>query len=144
MPLHKGHLGLIHFALEQCNELVVSMSYTLDDPIPGEIRFNWLHETFAKYTSIKLAQSVDDFDNEQLPLIERTKIWATFIESRFPKIDVVFSSEEYGTPFAHHLRAQHILFDQSRKIVPISATAIRSNPIKYLAFLPEAVKPYFT
>ncbi len=144
MPLHNGHIALIYFGLAHCDELIASMSYTLNDPIPGQVRFNWLQEIFRNHPKIKVAQSIDDFDDENLPLEDRTKIWASFIESRFPKIDVVFSSEEYGAPFAYHLKAEHILFDLPRKRVPISATQIRNNPSKYLDFLPEVVKPYFS
>jgi HTH-type transcriptional repressor of NAD biosynthesis genes len=144
MPLHKGHIALIYFGLKHCDELIVSMSYTLNDPISGEIRYLWLQKTFANHANIRIAVSIDDFDDETLPLEDRTKIWATFIESKFPKIDVVFSSEDYGTPFSRYLQAELILFDQPRKLVPISATVIRNNPSKYLDFLPEVVKHYFS
>ena len=43
MPVHKGHLALIDFALTQCDELIVSMSYTVKDPILKELHicFGW-------------------------------------------------------------------------------------------------------
>ncbi len=144
MPVHKGHLALINFALTQCDQLIVSMSYTLKDPISKDLRFMWLNEILGYKPSIKVAMSLDDFDNETLSLIERTKIWARFIENRFPKIDVVISSEEYGSPFANHLGASSVLFDLLRCQVPISATKIREQPDKYWEFIPDLIRPYFS
>ena len=74
MPVHKGHIALINFAAAQCDELIVSMSYTDNDPISFQLRFNWLQEIFADQLNIQPHLIKDDFDNELLPLNERTKI----------------------------------------------------------------------
>jgi len=41
--------------------------------------------------------------------------------------DYVFSSEEYGEPFAKALGAQHVVVDIAREMLPISGTMIREN-----------------
>ncbi|MFC3559997.1 AAA family ATPase [Pedobacter jamesrossensis] len=69
-------------------------------------------------------------------------MWARMQEV-YPKIDILFSSEEYGKPFALNLEAEHILFDQQRITTPVSATMIRSNPYKYWEYIPDEVKSYF-
>jgi HTH-type transcriptional regulator, transcriptional repressor of NAD biosynthesis genes len=143
MPVHQGHIAMINFALQYCDELIVSMSYTSTDPIPRSFRLDWLKKIFEHNSKIKVEESLDDFDNETLPLNERTKIWARFIEKRFPKIDVVVSSEEYGTPFAQHLKTTSILFDPSRKQIPVSASKIRTSPFAYWDYIPKIVRPYF-
>jgi len=143
MPVHRGHIPLIEFALAHCDELIVSMSYASSDPIPHTLRYGWLQSLFKENSKIKLEESLDNFDDENLPLDERTKLWATFIERRFPKIDVVVSSEEYGIPFARHLGAVSVSYDPMRNQVPISATKIRANPFLYWEFIPEIVRPYF-
>jgi HTH-type transcriptional regulator, transcriptional repressor of NAD biosynthesis genes len=143
MPVHQGHIALINFALQYCDELIVSMSYTPTDPIPHSVRFDWLKKIFEHNSKIKVEESLDDFDNETLPLNERTSIWARFIEKRFPKIDVIVSSEEYGASFAQHLHATSVLFDISRNQIPISATKIRAKPFEYWNYIPEIVRPYF-
>ena len=120
------------------------MSYTVKDPISKDLRFKWLNEILGYNLKIKVEMSLDDFDNETLPLVVRTKIWSRFIEKRFPKIDVVISSEEYGSSFANHLGASSVLFDLMRSQVPISATKIREQPIKYWQFIPEPVRAYFS
>ncbi|MFM8833361.1 MAG: AAA family ATPase, partial [Cytophagales bacterium] len=142
-PVHNGHLALIGFAKSQCNELIVSMSYTLTDPIDHNIRFGWLKQLLADDPNVKVEESLDDFDDESVPLVERTKVWARFIQKRFPKIDLVISSESYGEPFAHHLGVPHVLFDLHRAQVPVSATLVRAKPLTYWNYIPKIVQPYF-
>ena len=143
MPLHSGHIALIQFAASQCDELIVSMTYKTDDPINGQLRFGWIEEYFKNDPKIKPAISLDDFDREELPLNKRIKLWAGFVKKSFPPIDVLFSSEEYGEPFAKELGVNHISFDRKRKLTPVSATDIRQKPFQYWRFIPEIVRPFF-
>ena len=73
MPIHNGHIALINFAAAQCDELIVSMSFTPNDPIDPKLRFNWIKEIFKTRASIKPAIITDDFDNDTLTLEPRTK-----------------------------------------------------------------------
>lgn len=143
MPIHNGHIALINFASTQCDELIVSMSFTPNDPIPAELRFSWIRQIFQNQPNIIPAIIVDDFDNEALPLIERTNLWAIRMGEVYPKIDILFSSEDYGAPFAMNMAAEHILFDQQRSAIPVSATLIRNAPFKHWTYIPDVVKPYF-
>jgi HTH-type transcriptional repressor of NAD biosynthesis genes len=143
MPLHNGHIALINFAATKCDELIVSMSYRMNDPIDATLRFAWIQETFQNQHNIKTEISLDDFDDEHLRLEHRMERWRTFIERRFPKIDVLISSEAYGEPFARALAVPHILFDLKRVAFPVSATRIRSNPFAYWEFIPPVVRPFF-
>src|SRR5689334_8154971 len=121
LPIHHGHIALIHFAAKQCDELIVSMSCTPNDPIDPNLRFGWITEIFSNEPSIKPELAVDDFDDESLPWHERTQRWATFIKKRFPPVHIVFSSEEYGKFFAANLGAECIDFDLPRNTFPVSA-----------------------
>ncbi len=143
LPIHEGHVALIRFAAAHCDELIVSMSSTPRDLIDPALRLSWIKTIFQEDSSIKPAMILDDFDDESLPLDKRTKVWADFIRRTYPSIDIVFSSETYGAPFAHHLGAKHIAFDQDRKYVPISATKIRQHPFRYWNYIPSVVRPYF-
>jgi len=143
LPIHDGHLALINFAATQCDELIVSMSYTNQDPIPADLRFSWIEEIFKDRPTINPAIIKDDFDNENLPLPERTKKWSEVIRRTYPPIDVLFSSEPYGDPFATNLGINHISFDPERKTHPVSATMIRKNPFIHWDFIPSVVRPYF-
>lgn len=144
MPFHQGHRALVEFALSQCEKVIVSMSFTPNDPIPPEIRFEWLHQLFAQNPRIKLFQALDDFPDDGLPLTEATKLWADFIHWTFPEVEGVFCSEPYGVPLSRHLKCPVVFFDVDRIQVPISATAIRRAPAQHWDFIPEEVRPYFT
>lgn len=141
--LHEGHIALIRNAAAQCDELIVSMSYTPADPIDPPLRFSWIAETFRDQPSIHPFMIADDFDNDSLPLPERIKVWAEVMRKTYPPIDILFGSEEYGIPFAKNLGATYRPFDPERKRYPVSATLIRQDPFRYWEFIPSAVRPYF-
>ncbi|MBA4054009.1 MAG: ATPase, partial [Marivirga sp.] len=143
MPVHQGHIALINFAADQCDELIVSMSYTDKDQIPAPLRFSWMREIFKVRPSVKLFMVKDDFDNEYLPLIKRTRIWSDFVYRTYPTIHVLFSSEDYGEPFAKYLGVVHQAFDPERRKFAVSATRIRNKPFQYWAYIPPVVRPYF-
>ena len=143
MPIHNGHIALINFAASQCDELIVSMSYTDEDVVPASLRFSWIQQIFKQSSSIKPAMIRDDFDEVHLPLNERTAKWAKVINQVYSRIDVVISSEGYGEPFALSLGAVHILFDRERKKFPVSASLVREQPFRYWDFIPSQVRPYF-
>ena len=143
MPVHAGHVALIKFAAQHCDEVIVSMSYTPSDPIPHQKRFNWLKEIFRADKNIRPELIPDDFDSPEFPFEQRTKIWADKMRAVYPKIDVIFSSESYGDPFAKNLGAEHISFDHERKKLPVSASQVRQKPMTNWQFIPEPVRPYF-
>jgi HTH-type transcriptional repressor of NAD biosynthesis genes len=143
LPIHKGHIALIEFAASQCDEVIVSMSFTPYDPIDPELRFSWIQKIFKDDHRIKPAMIADDFDDPSLDWPARTEIWSAVIKKAYPGIGVVFSSEEYGEPFAHNLGVRHVMFDQSRLGVPVSATLIRNHPAKYWSYIPDVVRPWF-
>lgn len=143
MPLHAGHVALIRFAAERCDELIVSLTYRENDPIPGPLRFAWLQEQFGTDKKILLALSVDDFDNESLTYAERMPGWSAFLKRKFPPIDVVFSSELYGALLAVEMDIVHIPFDPERRQAQISGSLIRQEPMRYWDFISLPARPYF-
>lgn len=143
MPVHTGHVALIRLALAHCDELIVSMSYTDADPIPNSLRFSWLQQLFEDTPQIRVERVVDNFDKPSLPWPNRTRIWAHYLQSRYGKIDVVVSSEEYGSFLANHLQATSVVFDPERKRFPISASEIRTHPFRNWYYIPEVVRPFF-
>jgi HTH-type transcriptional regulator, transcriptional repressor of NAD biosynthesis genes len=143
LPPHNGHVALINFAKQHCDEVIVSMSYTDHDVIPQNKRVQWLEEIFKNDPKVKVHKIVDNFDHPELPLDKRTEEWARVISKVYPKIDLVVSSESYGDPFGKHLHAKHVSFDPDRTSVPISASAIRAKPLSNWQFLPAVVRPYF-
>ena len=143
MPIHKGHIALINFALANCDEVIVSMSFTITDPINSDLRCGWIKEIFKNNSKISIQSVKDDFDQEDLPWSGRIKIWAEFISRKFPSINVIISSEEYGPLLAKQLGITHLFFDPQRIQFPVSASKIREKPFHYWDFIPIEVQPYF-
>ena len=143
IPLHQGHIALIRFAASQCDELILSMTYAVNDPIPGPLRFEWIKEEFKANKNIRPEITPDDFDDESIPLSQRLPRWAEFLSKRFGKIHVIFSSEEYGDSLAEYLGVVHVSFDHDRKLFPVSATLIREKPFRYWDFIALPARSYF-
>lgn len=143
MPLHKGHIALIDFAAENVDELIVSMSYTGNDPIDPGLRLQWIKEQFKNNPRVKVHSIQDDFDDESLALPERTMLWAKKMKEVYAPVNILFSSELYGEPFAKSLGAENHLFDIKRITVPVSATAIRNKPFANWHFIPGHIRPWF-
>lgn len=143
LPIHLGHLALIDFASQRCDELIVSMSYKLTDPIAPELRFSWLKALTEKNPKVRLRMVRDDFDKETLEMDPRMRLWASVIDFNFGSFQKIFSSEDYGEPLARQMGAEHVSFDRERKQFPISGSQIRKEPTKYWHFIPTVARPYF-
>jgi HTH-type transcriptional repressor of NAD biosynthesis genes len=61
----------------------------------------------------------------------------------YPSIDVLFSSEDYGPPFAVNLGTKHHTFDPPRNQFPVSGTKVRQHPFAYWESIPPEARPYF-
>lgn len=146
MPLHIGHLALIDFALQHCDQLYIVVCYTDKEPIEGEIRKQWLYQSFKKNSNITLISY--HYDDKTLPNTSVSsryisRLWAKAFKELLPDINVLFTSEEYGNYLEEYMRIQHLSFDKNRSILPVSATDIRSNPFLYWNYISDHAKPWF-
>lgn len=146
LPFHKGHQAMIDFALSQCDYLDVLVCVSDKENISAETRTNWIKDTYSSQRKIHI-QSFQYLESE-LPNTsessqEVAKIWANIFLTLFPHHSYLITSEPYGEMVAAFMNIQHIPFDQGRRQAPISATAIRNNPVTHWHYLPDAVKPYY-
>ncbi|MBH0332448.1 nicotinate-nucleotide adenylyltransferase [Brevibacillus brevis] len=155
LPLHQGHVYAITQAACRCDELYVVLSHspTRDrklceeagiKPIPYEVRLRWLSTLVKDMENVHvlavedLADSDDSYDWEAGAADIKRKIGK--------KIDLVFSSESAYDPIFRRLypEAAHIILDESRSQVPISATQIRNEGVfAHWQHIPAIVQPYF-
>ena len=146
MPLHKGHLALIQFALRNCDHLTIILCYTNKEPISGRIRSAWINTELEKINNITIVSFEYDellLPNTSVSSREVSKLWAAAFKRLGPATDIVFTSEEYGEYVAEYMGIQHLLFDQDKKVVPVSASQLRQQPFKYWDSLPPSVQPWF-
>lgn len=133
-PPHRGHKHLIDTARRGCDRLIVMLPHHPSQKIPGELRKQWLEEIHPDCEIHLVPDELDD-DSEQ---------WARFTVDYLGRApDVVFSSEDYGPPFAAFMGCRHVMVDRDRVAFPVSGTAVRSSPLDHLEFLEPCVRAYF-
>lgn len=139
-PFHKGHQYLIQEAQNNCDKVYVIVCHTEKYKIPVKTRSSWIKSTFPDaIVKILVHDTKLDSDSPEI-----SDVWAKLTVKFLGFVpDAVFSSENYGSPYAEHMGSKHHLVDLKRLRVPISATKIRSDVFKHWDFLPEVVKPYF-
>lgn len=145
-PLHNGHIALVEFSLQYCDELIILLCSSDREKIPGLLRQQWLFETFGNNSRIHIEHVV--YDESELPNSSVSSLWvsqkwATYISKSFSGIDIFFSSEPYGEYVAGFLNISHKCFDQHRVAVPVSASAILANPFSQWRFIAPAARPFF-
>jgi NadR type nicotinamide-nucleotide adenylyltransferase len=133
-PPHRGHKHLIDTARAQCDRLIVVLPHHPSQKIPGELRKEWLEEI---HPDCEIHLVPDELDNDS----EQWAKWTIDYLGRSP--DVVFTSEDYGEPFARFMNCRHVMVDRERNTVPISGTKVRERPLEHLDFLEPCVRAYF-
>ena len=141
LPPHNGHMFLFNFARNYVDELTIVVETLRDQPIPGELRYQWVREMFPK---VQVVHLTDENPQDPSEHPEFWKIWEASLNRILPQpVDFVFASEDYGWKLAEVLKAQFIPVDIGRIAVPVSGTAIRANPMKHWDYLPPVVRSYF-
>jgi NadR type nicotinamide-nucleotide adenylyltransferase len=134
-PPHKGHKFLIETALTQADHVDVIVCVREDQTVPGELRAGWLREMFPSANVITVRDICDD---------ENSELWAKYVRTVLGRApDLVFTSEGYGERFAGFLGCEHILVDEARNRVPVSASMVRENPLRCWEFLEPCVRAYY-
>ncbi|WPU95139.1 adenylyltransferase/cytidyltransferase family protein [Mucilaginibacter sabulilitoris] len=147
MPVHKGHIALIDFALDHCDELIVLVSASYDEPIPGSQRLEWITELYKDNHKVK--PWLLNYDEVVVPGVSEssdnlTRIWANYLQQQLPPIDVIFASEAYGAYMSRFLNCESMIYSEPCKIVPVAATQIMKDPAGYWDYLPGIVQEYFS
>jgi HTH-type transcriptional regulator, transcriptional repressor of NAD biosynthesis genes len=143
-PPHRGHKLLIDTAAAQADRVtVIAFGRTGEEP-SIDLRGKWLAaihpEPHVRVVAL-LRDRKSDFAD---PLIWEE--WMRDIRAAaepFGPVDVVFSSEPYGSELARRLDATEVVVDVERNTVPISGTAIRADPLANADFLEPVVRAWY-
>ncbi len=141
MPPHCGHVYLADFARHYVSDLTVLVCSLKGDPIPGELRYQWMRELLPGSRVVHVTEDLPQTPEEHP---EFWPIWRDVVKRHVPGgIDFVFASEGYGHKLAEVLGARFIPCDPCRDSVPVSGTAVREDPLANWRFLPPCVRPYY-
>ena len=134
-PPHRGHKFLIDAARAQADDLSVIVCGKDGEAPPGELRAAWLREIHPGVRVVLVDDTADEQD---------TRAWAENSKRVLGFTpDVVFTSEDYGDPFARHLGCRHVQVDRARAAVPVSATRVRADPLGCWEFLEPPVRAFY-
>ena len=141
MPPHDGHRHLIDTARKEVDRLTVVVCSIAAEPIPGPLRHAWMRELYPDLNVLHLAE---ELPQEPADHPEFWALWTAALRRVHPDpVDAVFASEPYVHRLAACLGASAVEVDTARRTVPISASAIRANPLANWRYIPEVVRPYF-
>ncbi len=135
-PPHRGHKYLIDTAVARSEEVTVIVCWKKGQEISGVERARWIQEIHPT-VHVKLLDDDRLTDDDSAGWAENTLAVLGFTP------DAVFTSEAYGDAYASFMGCVHVLVDKDRTHIPISATMVRSNPVKYAEFLEPCVRAYF-
>ena len=141
MPPHAGHRYLIDFASRYVDELYVLVCTLSSEPIPGTLRWEWVSAMFPKARVLHVTEEIPEASRDNPGAIA---IWADWIRAVVNvEVDFVFASEDYGFELADALSATYVPVDPARSEFPVSASAIRKDPMRYWEYIPTVVRPFF-
>ena len=143
LPPHNGHLFVCDVACQMVDHLTVFVCSHEAEPIDGFLRAGWMRDCLAgkNCTVVHMHRDIPQAPEEHPAF---WSIWKDAIFEHHPDpIDIVFGSETYIHQLAGVLEASPFVVDVARKTVPISATAIRADPVANWAFLPPPVRTHY-
>jgi HTH-type transcriptional repressor of NAD biosynthesis genes len=134
-PPHRGHKHLIETALAQSDRVTVFVCDEEGQTMSGELRAEWLREIHpgADVRVVRSSLAHDDSAGWAKATVE----WLGYAPA------AVFTSESYGDRYAALMGSTHVSVDAERRVVPISGTMIRRNPLQYLDDLEPCVRAHF-
>ena len=164
LPFHKGHHAMIDYASRHCNQLTIIVLGYVGELFSLEQRYKWLKDTYdtpkafqnrwieslkgKRFEPCKINVKSYLYDEEVLDSssesnIESSKQWCDALSDYIKDIDVIIGSEDYVKYMAEYSNKKYYIYNKERDIVPISATEIRKDPIKYWDYLMPSVKKAF-
>jgi len=154
LPFHLGHMYVILSASNYVDELYVILSSSEKRDrefcdrdgikyIPAGVRLSWLGRAFNDIENIRILHMQDNYGNDDYNWEEGADMVKKMIGKH---IDYIFSSERSYDKYFNKFYpdAKHIVIDNKRQAINISATKIRRDLYANWDFLPDCVKPYFT
>lgn len=147
MPPHAGHLALIGAAQALVDALTVLVCHLPDDPIPGEVRLQWMRELCPDCRIVGHGAVVPQEPQDSAAF---WPIWRAIIAAAHPEpIDYVFAGEAYGAELARQVGGLfvplggRVLGLAEDPVAGLSARAVRADPAAHWAYLPQVVRAHY-
>lgn len=136
-PLHKGHQYMIETALKEVDELIVIIYDTSVINVPLPIRSEWIKKLYPSVKVIEAWDCPEPYSNiDKYEKQEEQYVLELLKEER---VTHFYCSEYYGKHMSKALNAIDRRLDESKQLVPISATMIREDLYRYRNMLSSVV-----
>lgn len=141
MPLHAGHIAMIHTARALVDHLTIVLCWQEGDGIPGAKRLQWLLEMFpsVRIAGVDCASPADGAASPETIRVLRDEIQDLH---RAP-IDQLIASDRRQGALADALGTRFTLIDPDHQAVPVTSAEIRADPLARWRFVPPAVRPAY-
>lgn len=152
-PMHIGHISAVHQAKRLCDGVILAVSGYEGDRgdligLGLEKRFRYTRETFRDDELVV----VDKIDETEIPRYPAGWLpWLTLLEELIQKnceeqeVEItVFVGEEEYEQMLKKLRPTWKVKLIDRRLLPISATLIRENPLKYWQKIARPFRRHFS
>ena len=97
MPFHLGHRLLIDTALKFSEKVTVIVGTLSTEPIPGELRYNWVRDFYKGEKRLCVKWCSEDLPQFPEEHKDFWSIWVDVVKRYCPRdVDVIFTSEKYG------------------------------------------------
>lgn len=143
MPPHAGHIYCAEVGKARCDVMTVLVCSHQAEPIDGHLRADWMRACLPQsgYRVLHMHRDIPQAPEDDPDF---WPIWRGAIAEFHPEpIDWVFGSEGYVHRLAREVGARPFPVDPERRVVPISATAIRSDPQSNWDYVPGPVRGHF-
>jgi HTH-type transcriptional regulator, transcriptional repressor of NAD biosynthesis genes len=136
-PPHEGHRFLVDFAQRIARHLTVLVIEAPGDRVAGSLRAAWLRELFPT-VQVLLATVPSRPPTDASGL----RAWVEIVRRHVPEGPRYFFASESGAAFAAALGAALVPVDPARVAIPVSSTAIESEPQTYWRWLTPPARAY--
>jgi NadR type nicotinamide-nucleotide adenylyltransferase len=146
-PPHQGHAFLVRSAAAFCDDVTVAVLAASVESIPLELRVGWMREQFADARNVHIEGGIDDhpvdFDDADVWDAHDAVFDQVLSQSGVAaRVDATFCSETYGAELARRRVAANVCLDLDRSAFPVSATAVRRDPLSYWDYLAPGPRAY--
>jgi NadR type nicotinamide-nucleotide adenylyltransferase len=139
MPPHAGHMRLCETAQALADQLTILVCWLPGDPIPGELRLEWMREMLPRARVLGHGAVVPQAPGDHPDF---WAIWREIVREAHPEpIDLVFAGEDYGARLASELGARFVQVPRTGD--GFSATAVRTDPWGEWDALPPPVRGHY-
>ena len=145
LPPHSGHRALVLRALTQVDRVVFMLRVGQEDPVPAQIRLQWLRQIYAGL-AVDFVLNPDALPAHPEAHPDFWWLWKQSLQARL-KEDLseyaLLSAEEAHQVMAQHLHMEFLCFPELIDQHPVSSADFWENPRSHWTHVAEQAKAYF-